>query len=116
VQQAGGGIFAHSGSIHLDRTVVNANTAAEGGGIALAGGSRLTASDARLHGNQLSAGSQDMGAGVDLLLADGEHSAAWLEPLPQPGQLSGGVMSTARVTVRGTHACSSAFCLPKAVV
>lgn len=103
LQQAGGAIFAHSGTVHLDRSLVRDNTAAEGAGVALSGGSRLTASHSELGGNRLlagggseaaaaAAGSNSLGApgqGADLLLTDGGNSAAYLDPLPEAGQLSG---------------------------
>ncbi|KAL4424301.1 hypothetical protein ABPG75_001602 [Micractinium tetrahymenae] len=101
-QQAGGAIFAHSAWLHLERTSVHGNSAAEGAGIALAGGSRLTARQSQLAGNVLAAsaggaagsdGSTERvaaaaAAGADLLLLDGDNSAAYLEPLPAAGELS----------------------------
>ncbi|EFN53548.1 hypothetical protein CHLNCDRAFT_53713 [Chlorella variabilis] len=87
-QQAGGGVFSHSGTLRLRRTALYGNAAAEGGGVSLSGGSRLTASRCRLGGNRLAGGGGGPGAGADLLLTDGEHSAAYLEPLPEAGELS----------------------------
>lgn len=86
-------MYVHSGSLHLDRTAVQGNAATEGGGVALAGGSRLTASRALLAGNRLmsSSDSADLAAaaGADLLFVDGTNSEALLDPLPTPGQMSG---------------------------
>ncbi len=89
LQQSGGAIFAHSGTLTLHRTTVSGNTATEGGGISLSGGSRLTAKGCSLGGNLLSGGSSGPGAGADLLLVDGEHSAAYLQPMPSPEAASG---------------------------
>lgn len=106
LQQAGGGVYVHSGSLHLDRTAVQGNTAAEGGGVTLAGGSRLTASRAQLSGNRLAGGSGDSAelaaaAGADLLLEDGANSEAALDPLPAPGQLSGACCGLLRACRHG---------------
>lgn len=89
LQQAGGGVYVHSGMLHMDRTTVRDNEAAEGGGVCLAAGSRLTAARSQLGGNRQSGGSDAVGA--DLLLVDGEESAAYMEPLPAAEQLSGGL-------------------------
>lgn len=81
-------MYVHSGVLHLDRTTVRDNEAAEGGGVCLAAASRLSASRSQLGGNRQSSGSS---AGADLLLADGEGSAAYMEPLPAADELSGGL-------------------------
>ena len=85
-------MYVHSGMLHLDRTSVRDNTAVEGAGVCLAGGSRLTASRSQLGGNHLASSGDEhpeAAAGADLLLADGGNSAAYLEPMPQDGELSG---------------------------
>lgn len=87
MQQAGGGVYVHSGTLHLDRTVVHENVAAEGAGVCLAGGSRLSASRSQLGGNRLGGSSE--AAGADVLLASGDENAAYVEPLPAAGELSG---------------------------
>ncbi|KAI3424151.1 hypothetical protein D9Q98_009511 [Chlorella vulgaris] len=87
-QQGGGGIFAHSGSLHLDRTTVQGNRAGEGAGISLSGGSRLTATGCSLGGNLLLGSSEGPEAGADLLVVDGDNSAAYLDPLPEHGEVS----------------------------
>lgn len=99
LQQAGGAIFAHSAWVHLDRATVHSNSATEGGGIALAGGSRLTARESQLGGNALAGASGHGGTtagdlagaatGADLLLLDADNSAAYVEPLPEAGALLG---------------------------
>lgn len=86
MQATGGGVYVHSGVLHVDQTTVRDNMAAQGGGISLAGSSRLTASLSEFGGNRVS--SVD-GVGADLLLADGDDSAAYLDPVPEEGQLSG---------------------------
>ena len=87
LQQAGGGVYVHSGVLHLDRTVVRENVAAEGAGVCLVGGSRLSASRSQLGGNRLSGSSE--AAGTDILLAGVDENAAYMEPLPAAGELSG---------------------------
>lgn len=88
LQLAGGGVYVHSSVLHLDRTMVRDNEAAEGGGVCLAAGSRLSASRSHLGSNRGSGSSS--AAGADLLLADGDGSAAYMEPLPAADELSGG--------------------------
>lgn len=72
---------------------MRSNGAAEGAGIALAGGSRLTARQCQLGGNALAGdgadGTAGAAAGADLLLLDADNSAAYLDPLPGAGELSG---------------------------
>lgn len=87
LQDLGGAVYVHSGVLHLDQTSVRGNIAPQGGGITLAGSSRLTASWSQLSGNRLSVSSDQ--AGADLLLADGNDSVAYLEPMPKAGSLSG---------------------------
>ena len=79
----------------MDRSTLSGNTAAEGGGIYLSGGSRLTASACQLGGNRLASASNSLAArrtaGADLAAADGQgNSVAYLEPLPAEGELAGG--------------------------
>ena len=92
LQQAGGAAYVHSAQLRLDRTTVSGNSAAEGGGVCLAGGSRLEATRSRLAGNRLTAGGAAAAsamAGADLLVVDPHTSAAYFQPLPAAGELSG---------------------------
>lgn len=88
------------------------NVAAEGAGIALTGGSRLTARQCWLAGNAPAgmasasgSGSHATGAaaGADLLLLDGANSAAYFEPLPEAGELSGGSVVLLGCCLCGHH-------------